>query len=114
MVVECLEAADQLSSQGVNASVLDLRWLNPLDADALEACVRSAGRVLVVHEANTTGGFGAEIVARIASDCFFDLDQPPRRIALPDVRVPAAPTLQAGLVPTAATITASSLELLSA
>jgi pyruvate/2-oxoglutarate/acetoin dehydrogenase E1 component len=68
----------------------------------------------VVHEANTTGGFGAEIVARIASDCFFDLDQPPRRIALPDVRVPAAPTLQAGLVPTAATISASSLELLSA
>jgi 2-oxoisovalerate dehydrogenase E1 component len=95
-----LEAAEVLSSHGVEASVLDLRWLSPLDDDAIERVLQeSAGKALIVHEANQTGGFGAEVAARIVDKYFFSLDGPVERIGLPDVRVPAAPTLQAALLP---------------
>lgn len=114
MTTECLKARQLLTFDGIDAGLVDLRWLNPLDLDTIASQVRTSTRVLVAHEANMTGGFGAEVVARITEACFFDLDQPPRRVALPDVRVPAAPTLQAGLVPTAKTIAEAVREVLRA
>jgi 2-oxoisovalerate dehydrogenase E1 component len=106
-VPRALAAADALAADGVDVTVLDLRWLNPLDDDAIAAVVeRARGRVLVVHEANVTGGFGAEVAARISERHFDDLDGPVRRLGAPDVRMPASPVLQGALVPSAEAIAA--------
>ncbi len=107
MVAPSLAAAADLAAEGVEAAVLDLRWLRPLDVDAIAAAVRAAGgRVVVVHEANLTGGFGAEIAAHIQEEHFDELDAPVARLGTPDVRMPAAPSLQQAIVPDAAAITA--------
>ena len=103
-----LSAADELAASGVDASVLDLRWLNPIDDDAIADLVaRTAGRVAVVHEANSTGGFGAEIAARITERHFEQLARPVARLGAPDIRMPAAPSLQGALIPSSESITAA-------
>jgi 2-oxoisovalerate dehydrogenase E1 component len=95
-----LEAADQLAQEGLEVAVLDLRWLSPLDDEALFEAVRaSSGRVVVLHEANETGGFGGEIVARLAQNVFNDLAGPVQRVGLPDVRVASSPVLQQAVFP---------------
>lgn len=101
MVGPSLEARKVLKdTHSIEATVVDLRWLNPLDTAALEAAVAdSRGHVLVVHEANRTGGFGAEIAARISEMAFGTLMAPVARLGTPDVRMPAAPSLQAALIP---------------
>lgn len=106
-----VEAAALLEGEGIEATVLDLRWLAPLDHDAIAAAVRSSGKVIVVHEANVTGGFGAELAAQIADRHFEELDAPVRRLGLPDVRVPASPVLQAALIPSAEKVAAAGREL---
>lgn len=105
MVAPALEAAETLAAEGLQVSVLDLRWLRPLDDEAIADIVRAAkGRVLVVHEAVRTGGFGAEIAARIGERHFDELAGPVYRIATPDIRMPSAPSLQESLVPRSADI----------
>lgn len=100
MARRAVEAADRLAGDGISASVYNLRWLNPVDDDLLRDAVESSdGRVIVAHEANVTGGFGAEIAARIQSDHFGSLAAPVRRIGAPDIRVPSAPALQAAVIP---------------
>jgi len=95
-----LAAADLLQDEGVSATVVDLRWLRPLDDEALAAAVRDgSGRILVAHEDVVTGGFGAEIAARITERHFEQLAVPVMRIGTPDVRIPSAPALQTALVP---------------
>ena len=95
-----LTAADLLQDEGYSATVVDLRWLRPLDDEALAAAVRDgSGRVLVAHEDVVTGGFGAEIAARITERHFEQLAGPVVRIGTPDVRIPSAPALQTALVP---------------
>ncbi len=107
-----MDAAALLADEGIEAAVLDLRWLAPLDEKSIASALsRSSGKILVVHEANLTGGFGSEIAARVAERHFNELDAPIRRLGLPDVRVPAAPTLQAALVPSVATIAEAAREL---
>jgi 2-oxoisovalerate dehydrogenase E1 component len=113
--LECETAAAVLAEDGIDATVLDLRWLDPLDDEAIaEAVSTSGGRVLIVHEANRTGGFGAEVAARIGEDLFESLDAPVMRLATPDVRMPAAPALQAALLPRAAAIEQAARRLLVA
>jgi 2-oxoisovalerate dehydrogenase E1 component beta subunit len=81
-----LEAADTLAREdGVEAEVVDLRTLRPLDVPAILASVEKTGKALVVHEANRFGGFGAEIAATIAEQGFEHLDGPVVRLAGPDV-----------------------------
>ena len=104
MVIEAEAAAEQLAAEGIDAAVLDLRWLTPLDDRELFALARELRRVLVVHEANLTGGFGAEVAARVAENAFGELIAPVMRLATPDVRMPAAPALQAALLPSRRTI----------
>ena len=72
------------------------------------------GRVLIVHEANLTGGFGAEVAARIGERLFSLLKAPIRRLATPDVRIPSAPALQAALIPGASAIVEAARELVEA
>jgi 2-oxoisovalerate dehydrogenase E1 component len=111
MANRALEAAAVLAEEGVNAAVLDLRWLSPLDRDAIDEVARLSGRILVVHEANVTGGFGAEVVASIVERSFDYLDAPVARLGTPDVRIPAAPVLQHVLVPGVGNIVSSAREL---
>lgn len=95
-----LEAAEELAAMGIDSAVVDLRWLNPLDESAIAHQLEQVGgKALVVHEANLTGGFGAEIAARLAGHHFDTLSAPVGRVALPDVRVPASTPLQDAVFP---------------
>jgi len=81
-----LEAAETLAREdGVEAEIVDLRTLRPLDTETILASVAKTGRALVVHEANRFGGFGAEVAATIAEQAFEDLDGPVTRLAGPEV-----------------------------
>jgi 2-oxoisovalerate dehydrogenase E1 component beta subunit len=81
-----LEAAETLAREdGIEAEVVDLRTLRPLDTDALLASVAKTARALVVYEANRFGGFGAEVAATLAQDGFENLDAPVTRLAGPEV-----------------------------
>jgi 2-oxoisovalerate dehydrogenase E1 component len=105
-------AAELLAEEGINASVLDLRWLNPLDETAIRNAVSDCGgKVVVAHEAVITGGFGAEISARIAETC--PLTAPVVRVGTPDVPMPSAPALQDALIPSAATIAEAARRLVA-
>jgi pyruvate dehydrogenase E1 component beta subunit len=81
MLYEALAAADEAAKQGVDCEVLDLRTLWPVDIDAIVASVKKTGRVVVVHEAPKTCGFGAELVALINEKAFLHLEAPPVRVA---------------------------------
>ena len=104
MVIEAVKAAEAAAVQGHSIEVIDLRWLSPLDFSTVAASIRRTGRLVIVHEANVTGGFGAEIAARAAQECFWDLDAPIQRVGAPDTRIPAAPNLQAAVIPDVAVI----------
>lgn len=98
---EALAAAEELADTGHDIGVLDLRWLNPLDADAIAELVRQCdGRILIVHEAASTGGFGAELVARLHDSNANRGALHVERLASPDVPMPAAYELQQALLPT--------------
>ena len=79
-VHHALKAADAAAEDGVSVEVLDLRSINPLDTDAIEATVRKTGRVVVAHEDKVFGGFGGEIAGHVADRCFRLLDAPVRRV----------------------------------
>ncbi len=114
MVHQATDAADVLSEEGIGAAVLDLRWLAPLDHEAIGALIEgSRGRVLIAHEANLTGGFGGELSAIISETHFDLLDAPVRRVATPNVRMPSAPALQASLVPDSKSIATAARELIA-
>jgi len=106
------EAARQLEAQGKSIEVIDLRSIAPLDEDLISQSVRKTNRVLVAHEDSLTMGFGAEVAARIAENCFEYLDAPVRRIAAADTFVPTAPNLEALTLPSAADLRVAAEELL--
>lgn len=112
MVHKVAQAADTLArDDGMQVEVLDARWIAPFDWDALFASVKKTGHLLVVHEANMTGGFGAEISARVHQECAAELAAPVRRLGVPDVRMPAAPHLQDVLIPNADAISSAARQL---
>jgi 2-oxoisovalerate dehydrogenase E1 component len=102
MVERCEQAAER--SQ-VNAEVLDLRTLSPWDKEAVRASVEKTHRCLIVHEDNVTAGFGAEIAAFLAAECFFILEAPIERLAMPDIPSPHSPVLLEAAVPDVGRIT---------
>ena len=94
------EEAERCREAGLGqVGVLDLRTLAPLDWDAVFSGARQAGRVLVLHEDNLTGGIGGEIAARIQEACFAHLDAPVTRVASLDTPIPFAPNLEAEYLP---------------
>lgn len=100
-----LEAAETLAKEGIDAEVVDLRTLRPLDLDTILASVRKTSKVLIVHEANLTGGLGGEIAALIGQHAFEHLDAPISRVCGPDVpAMPYAKTLEDAFLPTPAKI----------
>jgi pyruvate dehydrogenase E1 component beta subunit len=104
MVYRALEAADILADDGLSAEVIDLRCLAPLDMETLHQSVKKTNRVLIVEEDNLTGGWGAEVAARLGQELFYYLDAPIRRVAAPDTPAPAAQSLETAYVPTVETI----------
>ncbi len=93
-----IDAVERVAGDGITADVLEMVWLNPFDHDAVLESLARTGRLLVVHEAARTGGFGAEVVARVA-ESGVPLVAAPRRIGLDDSRIPSAPHLAAALLP---------------
>ena len=106
-VVRCQRAAAELAKDGFSVEVIDLRTLVPLDEEAIFASVRKTGKAIVVHEAQKNNGFGGEIAARIADECFDALDAPVRRVAAKDCFPPYAPALEAAVVPSQESVTAA-------
>ena len=94
-----LEVAEQLDREGVSAEVLDLRTLAPLDRKAVLATARRTNRIILYHEAQRTGGLGAELAAIIAEEAFEWLDAPPVRVTAPDSPVPFSPPLEEAFLP---------------
>jgi len=105
----CLAAADQLALDGVEAAVLDLRSIIPLDVEGLVAAVQQSGKAVVVHEAPMTGGFGAEVIATIQQEAFGSLDAPIRRVAARDTPYPPG-SLEDHFLPSVRRIVAATRE----
>jgi len=92
-------AANQLAEEGLSVEVIDLRTLSPWDQDAVYESVKKTNRALVVYEDSLSWGYGAEIAARIADDCFPWLDAPVKRVASTDTFVGYAPRLEDAILP---------------
>jgi pyruvate dehydrogenase E1 component beta subunit len=107
MTSVCLEAAQQLEHRGINAEVIDLRTLKPLDFDLIEQSVKKTHHVVVVHEACLTGGFGAEVSSRIGEDLFEHLAAPVVRVGAKDVPIPFSPVLEQYVLPQVSDILAA-------
>ena len=99
MTYVSLDAAKRLSEEGIDAEIIDLRTLKPLDFDLIAQSVKKTGHVLVAHEACRTGGFGAEVAARIGEELFDYLDAPVSRIGAKDVPIPVSPILENFVLP---------------
>jgi 2-oxoisovalerate dehydrogenase E1 component len=108
-----LEAAEELAKEEIEVEVIDLRTLVPFDEETVLASVRKTSRVVVVHEAPITGGFGGEIAARIADRAFAFLDAPVKRVAYPDRPSPYARVLENVLLPDKEKLLAAARETLA-
>ena len=96
----CLEAAEQISREGVSVEVVDLRTLTPLDTETVLESIKKTGKLLIVHEDNITGGVGAEIAALVAEQAFEYLDGPISRLCGPDIpTMPFALNLEEAYMP---------------
>ncbi len=99
MVQVCLKAAEELSEAGIEAEVLDLRTLSPLDTDTVLASVRKTGRAVIVHEAVQFGGFGGELSAQIMEQAFDALKAPVKRVGAAFCPIPSAPGIEGKVLP---------------
>jgi 2-oxoisovalerate dehydrogenase E1 component len=108
-----MDAAADLAHEGVAAEVVDLRTLVPFDAETVLASVRKTNRCVIVHEAQLTAGFGAEVAAQIADRAFPYLDAPIKRVAYPDRPSPYARVLEQALLPHKPQVLAAAREVLA-
>jgi pyruvate/2-oxoglutarate/acetoin dehydrogenase E1 component len=92
-------AAREIAKGELEAEVIDLRTLKPMDTEAVSASVRKTGRCIIFEEGPLTGGIGAEVSARITENCFRDLKAPPVRVAAQDTPIPSALSLERAVVP---------------
>ena len=99
MVPRALAAAEDLASRGISAEVIDVRSLVPLDTRTILGSVARTGRLFTVEENPQLLGWGAEISALVADECFWDLDGPCRRITTPHIPLPSADSLEDLLLP---------------
>lgn len=112
MLHECLAAADELATEGIQCTVVDLLTLRPLDLETVLEAAKATGKVLIVHEDTLTGGFGAELAALIAEHAFEYLDAPIRRLCGPDIPpIPYHPNMEAFFMPDRHKIAAAAREL---
>jgi len=109
----CVEVARTLEKEGSSVEVVDLRSLVPLDRETVLSSVKKTGKALIVHEANVTAGFGAEVAALVAQEAFEYLDAPVMRVASLDVPVPFSPPLEMAMLPSVDKIADSARQLLA-
>ncbi|MFM7145926.1 MAG: alpha-ketoacid dehydrogenase subunit beta [Actinomycetales bacterium] len=107
----CLAAAEQLAEEGIDCEVIDPLSLLPLDVETIYQSVDKTGRLVIAHEDTFTGGWGAEVAARVAGERFASLRAPILRIAAHDVPLPVAPVLEQAVVPTQERIAAEIRQL---
>lgn len=96
---DSLLAAKKLEDEGYSVEVIDLRTIIPLDEETVFNSIKKTNKAVVIHEDTLTGGFGAEIAARIADNCFQFLDGPVKRIAALDSHIPYSPILENEVLP---------------
>jgi pyruvate dehydrogenase E1 component beta subunit len=108
---KALSAADELAAGGIEAEVVDLRTLRPLDDATILASVRKTRRAVVVDEGWRSGSLSAEVVARIAEQAFYDLDAPPARVCSAEVPIPYAKHLEEAALPKVAEVVAAAKAL---
>jgi pyruvate dehydrogenase E1 component beta subunit len=113
MVQESVAAAEQLAAAGIEAEVVDVRTVQPLDTETIVESVRRTNRAVVVHEAVTFGGIGAEISSQIQEIAFDYLDAPVLRIGAPFSPVPFSPVLERAYIPDSARIEREVQQLLA-
>ena len=99
-----LEVAESLAAEGISVEVIDPVWLSPFDWETIFSSVRKTGRLVIAHEGHLSGGWGGEVAARVAQECFDDLKSPIQRVASKDVPMPFAPTLESAVLPSASDI----------
>jgi 2-oxoisovalerate dehydrogenase E1 component len=99
MVDWAMEAADLAAADGIDVEVIDLRTIQPLDEAAILASVRKTNRLVIAHEAVVSGGFGAEIAARVCDAAIWHLDAPVKRVAPPSTPTPYSPPQEAEWLP---------------
>jgi acetoin:2,6-dichlorophenolindophenol oxidoreductase subunit beta len=99
MLATSLEAAEELSSDGVSVEVIDPRTLSPLDVGTIVTSVKKTSRLIIIHEAVEQAGIGAEIATQVQQQAFYYLDSPIARVAAPFAPVPASPALEKRFVP---------------
>jgi len=114
MVHESLKAAEELTEDGYEVEIIDLRTVKPLDTDTILASVARTGRLLCVSEAWPWGGVAAEVIARVSAEGFALLDAPPQRLNAKDTPVPYHPDLWAVHRPNASAIASATRRLLQA
>ncbi len=112
MVHRAMAAADVLATEGIDAEVVDLRWLAPMDTDTVVASVRRTGRCLIVQEGSPLGGWSGSVAAAVADGALDRLDAPVRRITGPTHAIPFAPHLEAEVVPSVERIVAGARALM--
>jgi len=112
MVPEAMTAAGELAREGAEVEVIDVRTVQPLDSATILASIRRTNRALVVHEAVTFGGIGAEIAAQIQEEAFDYLDAPVLRLGAPFAPVPFSPVLERAYIPDSNRIVAGVQRLL--
>jgi pyruvate/2-oxoglutarate/acetoin dehydrogenase E1 component len=106
-----MEAAATLAKEGIEAEVIDLRTLLPLDSETILASVKNTNRLLIVHEDTRTGGIAGEIAAIVGESAFEHLDAPIARVTALDTPVPYAPPLEERFLPNAEKVVAAAREL---
>jgi 2-oxoisovalerate dehydrogenase E1 component len=111
-VQRAFAAANQLAEEGLSAEVIDLRSLSPWDQETVYASVKKTNRAIVLYEDSISWGYGAEIAARIADDCFAWLDAPVKRVGSADTFVGYAPQLEDAILPQIADVKAACLEIM--
>ncbi|HXZ13805.1 MAG TPA: alpha-ketoacid dehydrogenase subunit beta [Candidatus Sulfotelmatobacter sp.] len=111
MMHTSLEAAAELAKEGIEAEVIDLRTLLPLDRETILASVKKTNKLLIVHEDTRTGGIAGEIAAVVCEGAFEDLDGPITRVTALDTPTPYSPPLEAHFLPSAAKVVAAAREL---
>jgi len=111
MVLFALDAAEELARRGIEAEVIDPRTLKPLDLDTIVRSVKKTGRLVVVNEGHLTGGFTAEVAARVQREAFDWLDAPIMQVATEDVPLPYNGRLELEAIPSERDIVNAALEV---
>lgn len=109
---KALAAAEQLAAEGIEAEVVDLRVLRPLDTAAIAASVRKTHRAVVIDEGWKSGSLSAEVVARIMENAFYELDAPVARVCSEEVPIPYAKHMEEAALPQVPKIVAAAKQVL--